>query len=372
MPRSRRTTGHIPNRSTQWVGSILFVVSVHGVQPVMAQDDPADPLLQTIAEAATDQPSLLQGTRLSLDTSTRHMVSTSDGDWDGLSAIGIDLLQDLSTNQTEWGELLLQGFLLGSHRWEEHPPFIADESTWTPQLRLAYLDLTGPFQKKLALRIGHIGIPYGIGLPYTINTNGTLQQYIAVPNIGFKLDYGASVHGELSMLEYEVMVGRGSGVNYVGTEGSWLVSGRVGTPERRTWIFGLSGYRGHQLTPLGILDRTRVGLDGRVHGPVDLMVEASYGMDDSTRQVFNVVEEVSWRTGTESVMAYVQHRYLNGDLGGDNPPAQSVVPGVRVYPFTGWTFEANYDRALSGLEGQPPRQVLAAQLRSRWALGGVL
>lgn len=341
-------------------------------QPAMAQDDPTDPLLDTVAQTAIDQPSLLQGTRLALDTSTRHMVSTSDGDWDGLTAIGIDFLQDLSSSDTDWGEVLLQGFLLGSHQWEEHPPFIAQPTSWTPQLRLAYLDLTGPFQKKLALRVGHIAIPYGIGLPYTLNTNGTLQQFIAGPNIGFKLDYGASVHGELSMLEYEVMVGRGSGVNYVGTEGTWLVSGRVGTPERRTWIFGLSGYRGHQLTPDGILDRTRVGLDGRVHGPVDLLVEASFGADDSTGQVFNVVEEVSWRTGTESVMTYVQHRYLNGNLGGDAPANQSVVPGVRIYPFTGWTFEANYERALSGPEGAPLKQVLAAQLRSRWAIGGVL
>ena len=51
---------------------------------------------------------------------------------------------------------------------------------------------------------------------------------------------------------------------------------------------------------------------------------------------------------------------------------QSVVPGIRVFPWPGWTLEANYDRALSGQSGLPPRQVLGVQLRNRWAFGSML
>ena len=330
-----------------------------------------DPLLAAVAEAADDRDPGL-GTRAALDLSTRHLVATSDGDWDGVTAIGLDVLQMLSSNNTDWGRVLLQGYLLGSHQWEEHPPFVADSTAWTPTVRLAYVDLTGPLDDKLALRVGHIAIPYGINLPITVNANGTLQQYLSVPNLGLMLDYGASLHGELTFLEYEVMVGRGSGMNYVGTEGTWVVSGRVGSPELRPIVVGGSVYRGHQLTPAGVLDRTRMGVDARYYGPIDAMVEASVGTDAGTTRVFNSIEQVSWRTASDGFMAYVQHRYLHTGLGSGTTANQSVVPGIRYFPWPGWTLEANYDRALSGAAGQPPRQVLGVQLRNRWAFGSML
>ena len=65
-----------------------------------------DPLLDAVAQAADDRGSAL-GTRAALDVSTRHLVATSDGDWDGLTAIGLDVRQVLSTNHTDWGLSLI-------------------------------------------------------------------------------------------------------------------------------------------------------------------------------------------------------------------------------------------------------------------------
>jgi hypothetical protein len=304
--------------------------------------------------------------RLALDISTQHQASTADGDWDGLGFIGLDLFTKLSGPRTDWGELLLQPYLLRVDQWEEKPPFIEEETHWEPILRFAYLDVTGPFKGMLALRTGHIGIPFGLRLP--VNTTGTLRQLITGPNLGLKVDWGTSVHGVLPMLEYEVALGRGSGMDFISSQGTWVVAGRLGTPEDGVTVFGLSGYRGHQLTPDGVIDRTRFGLDGRYYGPVDGMFEVSYGTDPNNVQVLNSLEELSVRSGTEAVMFYVQHRMLN-TLG--TAAAQAIVPGARLSLPYGFVVEANYERFLTAPAGEAPRQVLGIQLRERFALSAL-
>jgi len=120
------------------------------------------------------------------------------------------------------------------------------------------------------IKIGHFDVPFG--LEPLIDTHSTLLQTQATKNIGFKKDWGLSVNGALPSFNYEAAatLGCGGTTKIWRKDGSYLLSGRIGTPTSEDFQYGFSLLYGRVLPALyddylfkNTLNRKRVGLDSQ-------------------------------------------------------------------------------------------------------------
>ncbi len=96
-----------------------------------------------------------------------------------------------------------------------------------------------------SIRFGHFDPAFG--LEPVLDTHGTLLQTLAGKNIGFKKDWGFSYKGLLGNYDYEVASQIGSGMGISRKDGSFLLTGRIGTPQTSEFQYGLSFLYGQTL-----------------------------------------------------------------------------------------------------------------------------
>ena len=96
-----------------------------------------------------------------------------------------------------------------------------------------------------SIRFGHFDPAFG--LEPVLDTHGTLLQTLAGKNIGFKKDWGFSYKGLLGDYDYEVASQIGSGMGIRRKDGSFLLTGRIGSPQTGEFQYGLSFLYGQTL-----------------------------------------------------------------------------------------------------------------------------
>jgi len=96
-----------------------------------------------------------------------------------------------------------------------------------------------------SIRAGHFDPAFGLE-PVT-DTHGTLLQTLAPKNIGFKKDWGIGYRGLLGKFDYQLAVQLGSGMGIRRKDGSYLLTGRISTPQTRDTQIGLSFLYGRTL-----------------------------------------------------------------------------------------------------------------------------
>jgi hypothetical protein len=142
------------------------------------------------------------------------------------------------------------------------------------------------------LKIGHFDSPFG--LEQVLDTHATLLQTLAPKNIGFKKDWGVVLEGALPNFDYSTALQIGSGMSIYRKDGSFLATGRIGTPAGRNLQGGVSLMYGKTLQIMGMSTiprgellsdqavlKKRVGLDGQyLFGPYLFKSEIAYGKDE--------------------------------------------------------------------------------------------
>jgi len=151
------------------------------------------------------------------------------------------------------------------------------------------------------IKVGHFDVPFG--LEPLIDTHPTLLQTQAMKNIGFKKDWGISVNGSLPSFDYELSytLGCGGNTKIWRKDGSYLLSGRIGTPTSKNIQYGLSLLHGEVLPALyddylfqRTITRKRIGLDSQLlYRSYTFKGELAYGKDRD-RDVLSTLLEMDY------------------------------------------------------------------------------
>lgn len=253
--------------------------------------------------------------RQTIDLSFRPIFSGPTGDLGAISVIGFDLLKVFTSKEGDWGVLTLQSYLT---RIDNTTPLnqttFDDRHDFELVYRIFNFNFLGGKKGAPNFRIGHFELPFG--LEHTNNTNGTIRDFAHLLNFGLDNDWGVSINGETSGIEYEVGLTRGSGNKFRSRHQPYILSGRAGTSRDKPIYIGVSALHGEILqfnSPLETSRRTRVGIDGVWADEKYVWLgELSAGFQDDDR-VFTALLERDWYNEDETLLVY--HQFVIQGLG---------------------------------------------------------
>ena len=138
------------------------------------------------------------------------------------------------------------------------------------------------------------------------------------------LDWGAELHGELDLVNYNVSLGSGSGKWFSRKDDTYMSVGRIALNADHPLLndlplqIGASGLSARIQSADGLIERWRAGLDFQYSGPVSILMEGSIGQDSSaddpsgdSQEAISLLAEINWRSMDERWLVYVQQRYLS-------------------------------------------------------------
>ncbi len=184
-------------------------------------------------------------------------------------------------------------------------------------------------------KAGHFDIPFG--LEPLLDTHPTLLQTQAIKNVGFKRDWGIAFNGFLPHFDYELSatIGSGDAVKIWRKDGSFLVAGRIGSPES-TFQYGLSMLYGEVLQAIyddflsnNSVLRKRVGLDGQYQYKALLFKgELAFGQDED-RDVLGTFLELDYTIPSfQKLQLESQIKYFINDLNKSKSDDTTLTFGV--------------------------------------------
>ena len=246
--------------------------------------------------------------RQTIDLSFRPVYSGPTGRFGVVSAVGLDLLKIFSNKEGDWGVLTLQPYLLRIDNIDfPNQSVFEDRHDFELQYRIFNFNYTGFERGKPNLRIGHFELPFG--LEHVNNTNGTIRDFTHLQNFGIDTDWGVSLNGDASSVEYEVGLTRGSGNKFRSREDPFVLAGRVGTPRSDPVAIGVSALHGEFLQfdgAGGTIRRSRVGIDGTWSDEKYIWLgELSAGFEDDNRAYTGLIE-ADWYNRDETLLVYNQ------------------------------------------------------------------
>ncbi len=157
-------------------------------------------------------------------------------------------------------------------------------------IREAHLNFTAGPNWLPNVRVGHFTLPFG--LEESIDTNGRLLDYYHGKNLGTKLDWGLSLNKVIRQIEYNVSYTLGGKDKAKSVDGSYAVTGRIGSLSHLDFVLGLSIFDGK----IDNVSRQRLALDWQYYwGTWGLLGELALGKDNKQPQgwqneKYNLVE----------------------------------------------------------------------------------
>ncbi len=287
---------------------LLFILLLPVVKTQSAQALPAKP-----------QSDFFRGARWALDTGSRTQTHDASS-LKMMNFAGFDFYSDLYFGGKHRGDLVAQVYLfdmrtLSADESERNARFDYAPCVIAPNIILLP-------QGRLNLKIGHMWHAYG--LRNQINTTQTLRQMISQDNMGLMLDWGAELHGELSIFTYNVSLGSGSGKWFSRANDTYMGVARLGIHGDYPALgnlpvqVGFSGLSARIQSPQGLIERWRAGADLQYEGPIGILLEGSLGEDESIatsygdpREALSLFAEIHWKSSTENWIIYFQQRYLS-------------------------------------------------------------
>ena len=266
--------------------------------------------------------------RQAIDLSFRPVYAGPTGRFGVVSAIGLDVLKIFSNKEGDWGVLTLQPYLLRNDNVDFlNQSVFDDRHDFDLQYRIFNFNYTGFERGKPNIRIGHFELPFG--LEHVNNTNGTIRDFTHLQNFGIDNDWGISLNGDASSVEYEVGLTRGSGNKFRSREDPFVLAGRVGTPRSDPVAIGVSALHGEFLqfdAGGGTIRRSRVGIDGTWSDEKYIWLgELSAGFEDDNRAYTGLLE-ADWYNKDETLLVYNQFvvRGIGDTAGWDTEVRNSI------------------------------------------------
>lgn len=314
--------------------------------------------------------SLIENSIYVIDASSR-VVHASRADLTGFQqALGIDYYSKINSDFRDVATVNFQLYLMRIDDLPRPPGFFEGDDDWELMPRISNVNLHLTDDRMFNLRAGHMEIPYGAEVP--LNSNGTLRQMMHGPNLGVKADWGVSLNGTASPIQYEVALTRGSGIEFNSAGEPYVVAGRIGNAiDAESYYgfntFGLSFFRGDVLNRIGTkVRRFRVGLDGQwYYGPVGLVGEVSIGTNNN-EDVVNTLLELNYVNRRETLFVYTQGRFLRQHRGLGWDESDSLRFGMRWTPDNRWALSSEFTQELNAFGTATTESLVSFQLRYRY------
>lgn len=305
-----------------------------------------------------------------LSSRVRHRIRADEPGFQ--QALGIDYYTKLNTEYRDFATVIFQHYLLRLDNFAPFPPHFEDDDDWEHVPRICNVNFHLTDQRWLNLKVGHMEIPYGPEV--AINSNGTLRQFLHPQNFGMKADWGVSLNGTVSPIQYEIALTRGSGIEFNSGRDPYAVSGRIGNAIDAESYYGfnsvgVSFFRGDVLTRAGTkIQRSRVGVDGQYYyGPLGVLAEVSVGQNDNS-DVVNTLVELNYVNRRETVFVYSQLRLLRLKTAGGWNESDALRFGIRYAPDNRWAVSSEFTQELNAFGNIPTESLFSFQLRYRFGV----
>ncbi|OUR81386.1 hypothetical protein A9Q75_07645 [Colwellia psychrerythraea] len=196
-----------------------------------------------------------QNLRWSLDASARLNQNEALENTSRIYALGLDTHKVFTLSKGDIGYGVGQVYYtkLSNHI---PVPFLftsKDDSEFI--IREAHVNYTAGPNWLPNIRLGHFTLPFG--LEESIDTNGRLLDYYHGKNLGTKLDWGFGFNKVLSQIEYSVSYTLGGKNKAKSVDGSYAITGRIGSLSHLDFVIGLSFFEGK----IDGISRKRLALD---------------------------------------------------------------------------------------------------------------
>ena len=220
-----------------------------------------------------------QNLRWSIDGSARLNQNQALDNTSRIYALGIDTHKVFTDSN---GDV---GYGVGQLYWTKLSnhmpvPFLfssKDDSDFI--IREAHLNYTAGPNWLPNIRVGHFTLPFG--LEESIDTNGRLLDYYHGKNLGTKLDWGVSFNKVISQIEYNFSYTLGGKDKAKSVDGSYAVTGRIGSLSYHDFVIGLSIFDGK----IDDISRKRLAIDWQFYwGTWGVLGELALGEDNKQSQ----------------------------------------------------------------------------------------
>lgn len=226
------------------------------------------------------------------------------------------------------------GGLLQDASFDIHPLMIINPVD--DRIRLVFHDawIRWKFKNRrnASIKAGHFLIPFGQNP--ILEPRGFFLLPLSALDLGFKRDWGVSFQSMLGEYVYEVALTSGSGLGFDRRDGSYLVSGRIGTPTYRDFQYGISALYGK--TPE--IRAERILSDKAVN---------------------------RWRLGVDAIYKYGNYTLLKSEFAAgknaDGPVFGFQLEADYIFPqFQDWEIKAQFGSWLRDLPGRRSDDVFQA------------
>jgi len=317
-------------------------------------------------------PSTILGdnSRFALDLSSR-IVNISRGDSSNtgyMQQLGVDIHKVISAPRKDLATVVIQLYAARIDNLNPHPPFFDSENDWEILKKINTINITALSRGSFNILLGHVELPYG--LEYSIDTNTTLRQTPISQNLGLKADWGGGINGNINSIQYDVVVTRGSGMEYDSNGSPYAITGRIGSAFGSQSYFpnsgwGLSLFHGELLQGGSKIKRSRAGIDyQRTYGAFGLLSEFSWGKDDGMDRGM-LFAEGSWTSVNEQLFAYTQLNAALKDTTAAWDDKLTWVIGLDLFHASGFSLSFQYSNDIRSFDKSIETELLQFQLRYR-------
>lgn len=213
--------------------------------------------------------------RWSLDASARLNHNEAINNTSRIYAFGLDTHKIFTRDSGDLGYGVGQIYFTQLSNYLPVPFLFDTKDDGEFIIREAHLNYTDTPRWLPHIRLGHFTMPFG--LEESIDTNGRLLDYYHGKNLGTKLDWGLSLNKVTDKLEYNVSYTLGGKNKAKSIDGSYAVTGRIGTLNHYDFIIGLSFYRAE----IDKVNRKRLAIDLQYYWQTwGVLAELALGEDD--------------------------------------------------------------------------------------------
>jgi len=220
-----------------------------------------------------------QNLRWSLDASIRLNQNEALDNTSRIYALGLDTHKVFTLSKGDIGYGVGQVYYTKLSNHIPIPFLFTSKDDSEFIIREAHLNYTAGPNWLPNIRLGHFTLPFG--LEESIDTNGRLLDYYHGKNLGTKLDWGLGFNKVTSQVEYSVSYTLGGKNKAKSVDGSYAVTGRIGSLSHLDFVIGLSFFDGE----IDGISRKRVALDWQYYwGTWGLLGELALGENNKQSQ----------------------------------------------------------------------------------------
>jgi hypothetical protein len=228
--------------------------------------------------------------RWSVDASARLNQNEALDNSSSIYALGLDTHKVFTSTSGDIGYGVGQLYFTKLSNYIPVPFLFTSKDDSEFIIREAHLNYTAGSNWIPNIRVGHFTLPFG--LEESIDTNGRLLDYYHGKNLGTKLDWGLGLNKVVSQVEYSVSYTLGGKDKAKSVDGSYAISGRIGSLSHLNLVVGLSFFDGK----IDNIARKRLAFDWQYYWRTwGLLGELALGEDNNQstgrqKEKYNLIE----------------------------------------------------------------------------------